>query len=72
MNQSEDFITKARRSILPKEEHRQQVIEILDLMKSGYAGVNRLGFIVDRRDEPDAAAYPENLELGIPKPKYVS
>jgi hypothetical protein len=35
----------------------------------GFAGVNKEGRIVDRREEKDAQPIPKNSLLGIPKPK---
>jgi len=43
----------------------------LKLTKSGYAGINKEGQKVDRREFPDAVPMQENPSLGIPKPKNV-
>lgn len=45
------------------------MMEGVSLIKSGYAGVNKLGTIVDRRDFPNAIPCQENSLFGTPKPK---
>lgn len=47
------------------------VLERQKLMKSGYAGVNRLGQIVDRRDNPYAIPCQKNPVLDTPDPKPI-
>ena len=40
----------------------------IEISKSGYGGVNKLGYIVDRREFPDAVPIQENSMFGTPKP----
>ena len=59
------------------EEMKQQLIaaskeglvKIYELNKSGYAGCNRSGNIVDRREFPDAVPVQANSLFNIPEPK---
>lgn len=48
---------------------REDLIEIFEINKSGYAGVLSTGEIVDRRKHPEAIPIQENSLFGIPKPK---
>ena len=52
-----------------KEAGREDLIEIFEINKSGYAGILSNGNIVDRRKYPKAIPVQENRLLGIPKPK---
>lgn len=45
--------------------------KILDIIKSGYAGVLQNGNIVDRREHPEATPVQANTLLGVPGPKEV-
>lgn len=51
------------------DDGRQDLVDIFDINKSGYAGVTSTGMIVDRRKYPDALPIQENSLFGIPKPK---
>lgn len=53
----------------PHLEKTRKLLASHDLVKSGHAGVNQLGQIVDRRKQPDAVPMPENALLNIPKPQ---
>lgn len=48
------------------------LLAIVELIKSGYAGVLPNGNIVDRRIFPDAVPSAENPMFGCPKPLSVS
>ncbi len=48
---------------------REDLIKIHDINQSGYAGVNRDGQIVDRREFPDAVPVMKNSLLNIPAAK---
>jgi hypothetical protein len=50
---------------------RGDLLRIWKLNQSGYAGINRDGRIVDRREHPDAIPIQANESLGIPAPKSV-
>lgn len=52
-----------------KEARVKELRKQLEINKSGYAGVNRMGQIVDRRKDPAAVPIPENSLLGVPAPK---
>lgn len=55
------------------DEQRLKAIRAsLELTASGYAGVDRMGNKVDRREFPDAVPMQENSLLNIPKPKPVN
>lgn len=45
--------------------------EKVELMGSGYAGLDRQGNIVDRRENKTAVPVQKNKLMGIPKPKEV-
>lgn len=51
------------------EMGRKDLVDILEINKSGYAGVLPNGNIVDRRKRPEAVPVQENSLLGIPKSK---
>lgn len=54
------------------EEYREKakkLDQIVALIKSGYAGVNQKGTIVDRREHPDAIPCQGNSIFGTPEPK---
>lgn len=48
-----------------------QLLKIVELTKSGYAGILSNGNIVDRREFPDATPILENPLFGTPKPKKI-
>lgn len=52
-----------------REKGREDLIEIVEINDSGYAGILSTGEIVDRRKHPEAIAVQENKMLGIPKSK---
>jgi hypothetical protein len=54
-----------------REKGREDLIEIMEINDSGYAGVLSNGNIVDRRIHPDAIPVQENKMMGIPKPKSI-
>jgi hypothetical protein len=55
------------------DKNRTKRIDALEktaeLIKSGYAGINRSGNIVDRRENEKAVPIPENRLMETPKPK---
>jgi len=51
------------------EKRKKELMKILEINKSGYAGILSNGNIVDRRDNPDAIPIQENSLFGVPKPK---
>lgn len=51
---------------------REDLILIEEINDSGYAGVNRLGHIVDRRFYPNAIPVQKNTLLNIPEPKPIN
>ena len=50
---------------------RQDLIDIFEINKSGYAGILPNGNIVDRRKEPTAIPVQKNSLLGIPETKEI-
>jgi len=46
--------------------------DAIELSKTGYAGVDKQGRIVDRREFPDAVPMPANTMFGVPSPKEIS
>lgn len=55
-----------------REKGREDLIEIMEINDSGYAGILSTGEIVDRRKHPEAIPIPENKFMGIPKSKPLS
>jgi hypothetical protein len=49
----------------------KKLMKIVELNKTGYAGLNSNGNIVDRRKFPNAIPIQENKSLNIPKPKNI-
>lgn len=47
-------------------------IEMMALIKSGFAGVLPTGGIVDRRKHPEAIPIQKNTLLGVPEPKKIN
>lgn len=45
---------------------REDLIKVFEINQSGYAGCDRKGTIVDRRENPDAVPVHENSLFGIP------
>ena len=54
-----------------KLKRGEALLAIVELIKSGYAGVLPNGNVVDRRIHPDAVPAAENPMFGNPKPKPV-
>jgi len=52
-----------------KEKKKEELLKILELNKSGYAGCLPNGNIVDRREFPNAIPIQENSLFGVVKPK---
>ncbi len=52
-----------------EKEKLKELLKILDLNKSGYAGMLPNGNIVDRREHPTAIPIQENKMFGVVKPK---
>lgn len=52
-----------------REKGREDLIKVMEINDSGYAGILSNGNIVDRREHPEAIPVPENKMLGIPKSK---
>lgn len=55
-----------------REKGRKDMIKIMEINDSGYAGVLPNGNIVDRREHPKAMPVQENKMMGIPKPLPVT
>jgi len=52
-------------------EGREDLVRTYDILKSGYAGVNQNGTIVDRRYTAYAIPIPANELFDTPPPKKV-
>lgn len=52
-----------------REKGREDLIKVMEINDSGYAGVLPNGNIVDRREHPKAIPVQKNTMLGIPEPK---
>lgn len=52
-----------------RDAGREDLIEVHEINKSGYAGVMSDGQIVDRRKHPEAIPVQKNELLGIPESK---
>ncbi len=57
---------------LLREAGRQDLIDTDEINQSGYAGINRQGMIVDRRQFPDAVPVQQNPLFNVPAPKDVA
>lgn len=55
-----------------KQERIKLLLETMDIIKSGYAGILPNGNIVDRRQHPEAIPCQENSLFNTPKPKDIS
>lgn len=51
------------------ETRRDALLKIKAVIESGWAGVNKLGNIVDRREHPDAVPIAANKMFNTPEPK---
>lgn len=60
------MMTKERSTF---DELESRLLSRRDLTRTGYAGVNRDGAVVDRREFPDAVPFQE---MGIPAPKPIT
>lgn len=61
-----------RESIIKlKAANRYDLMVVMYINESGYAGCMPSGEIVDRRFFPEAIPVQENSMLGIPKPKDI-
>lgn len=56
---------------LEKEERKMKLLKSFELTLSGYAGIDKNGNKVDRREFPDAVPLAYNTLLGIPHPKEI-
>lgn len=54
-----------------RDAGRHDLIETYDLISSGYAGINQLGAIVDRREFPKAVPIKKNSMFNAPDPKPI-
>jgi sulfur carrier protein ThiS len=55
-----------------KSEKIKELLKIVELSRSGYAGMLQNGNIVDRREHPEAVPIQENVLFGVAKPKPVN
>jgi hypothetical protein len=55
-----------------KKEILKEAQKIIELNKSGYAGITATGQIVDRREFPNAIPVQENSLFGVVKPKKIN
>ena len=51
------------------EERKEALLKILEINKSGYAGILPNGNIVDRREHPTAIPVQKNSLFNVPEPK---
>lgn len=54
---------------MTEQKRKEALLKSLELTKSGYAGIDKNGNKVDRRQYPDAVPLQKNTLLGIPEPK---
>lgn len=52
-----------------EQERLAALRKSLELTQSGYAGIDRNGNKVDRREHPEAVPLQKSTPLGIPEPK---
>lgn len=58
------------KAINPKDQEKvDALMKVMEINKSGYAGVLPTGEIVDRRKHPEAIPVQENPLFGVPAPK---
>lgn len=68
--EAQDNLPKSVKDKMEADRRKSDAIhKILELNKNGYAGVNKNGNIVDRREFPDAIPVQENSIFGVVKPK---
>jgi len=61
--------TEQRKKLI--EEGKDDLVRSYDLLKTGYAGINQKGNIVDRRYVRNAIPIPQNEMFDTPAPKKV-
>lgn len=54
-----------------KQARLKALMQTMEVIKSGYAGILPNGNIVDRREHPTAIPCQENSLLNTPKPKKI-
>lgn len=54
-----------------KNKETEELEKKVELMGNGYAGLDRMGSVVDRRENKSSVPIKENSMMGIPKPKEV-
>lgn len=54
-----------------KAERLKVLMQTMEVIKSGYAGILANGNIVDRREHPEATPIQENPLFNTPKPKKI-
>jgi sulfur carrier protein ThiS len=52
-----------------EDKRLEELLKIVELNKTGYAGILSNGNIVDRREHPEAIPIQENKMFGVIKPK---
>lgn len=56
---------------MAEQERIKKLMASLELTKTGYAGIDKNGNKVDRREHPEAVPLMKSTPLGIPEPKKV-
>ena len=56
---------------MDEKEKLKKLLEIVELNKTGYAGILPNGNIVDRKKFPNAIPVQENKMFGVAKPKDI-
>jgi len=56
---------------MSKDKQYDELMKKAELMRTGYAGMDRQGNIVDRRENKSAVPVQKNSMMRIPKPKEV-
>lgn len=52
-------------------EKLAKLSELQEIVASGFAGIDKNGRIVDRREQPAAIPIPKNTLLNVPEPKQL-
>jgi len=55
-----------------KQERIKSLMQIMEVIKSGYAGIMPNGNIVDRREFPKAVPIAKNSMFNTPEPKKLT
>ena len=55
----------------PKWKRLNAALDAIELLGSGYAGVDRNGRIVDRRSDKEAVPIKKLQSIGTPEPKVI-